>query len=110
MLCKHKVGSSNLSVGTNILGIMKTIICWYDSEIIGTQFFVVPGDNRDLEHHYINTYEDNNPEYNERVSRLKHMILRSDGTYVHEPFVYFPHWEFYEKESTVVVITAGIVA
>ena len=89
---------------------MKTIICWYDSEIIGTQFFVVPGDQRDLEHHYIGTYEDENPDYNERVSRLSYMILKEDGTYVHEPFRYFPHYELYEKESTVVVITAGIVA
>lgn len=89
---------------------MKTIICWYDSEVIGTQFFVVPGDNRDLEGHYIGTYEADNPDYNERVSRLQHMILKPDGTYFHEPFRYFPHYELYEKESTVVVITAGIVA
>ena len=109
MLCKHKVGSSNLSVGTNILGIMKTIICWYDSEVIGVQFFVVPGDQRDLENHYIGTYEADNPEYNERVSRLQYMILKADGTYLQEPFQYFPHYEMYEKESTVVVITAGIV-
>jgi hypothetical protein len=89
---------------------MKTIICWYDSEVIGTQFFVVPGDQRDLEGHYIGTYEDNNPEYNEGVSRLSYMILKDDGTYVHEPFKYFPHYELYENGSSVVVITAGIIS
>lgn len=88
---------------------MKTIICWYDSEVIGTQFFVVPGDNHDLNGHYIGTYEEDDPEYNERVSRLQHMILKPDGTYLQEPLQYFPHYEMYEKESTVVVITAGIV-
>jgi len=89
---------------------MKTIICWYDSELIGTQFFVVPGDQRDLACHYIGTHEDDNPEYNERVSRLTYMILREDGTYLHEPLKHFPHHEFYEAGHGVVVITAGIVS
>ena len=87
---------------------MKTIICWYDSELLGTQFFVVPGDQRDLDNHYIGT-DDDDEGYAERVSRLRYMILREDGNYIHEPFQHFPHYEMYEKESTVVVISAGIV-
>ena len=89
---------------------MKTIICWYDSDVIGTQFFVVPGDNRELEGHYIGTHMSDDPEYNERVSLLSYIILKADGTYVHEPLQYFPHYEFYENAHSVVVITAGIVS
>jgi hypothetical protein len=89
---------------------MKTIICWYDSEVIGTQFFVVPGDNNDLDGHYLGTYEDDDLDYNERVSRLNHIILKHDGTYVHEPLQYFPCYEFHENPRDVVVITAGIIA